>query len=75
VWRDQLQGALVFLTTVAITSGALLILDGIARRPPQALEVAVLVVSSILATVVRYIGLRYWVFAPHKHPVTNSPLS
>jgi putative flippase GtrA len=66
VWRDQLQGAFVFLTTVAITSGALLILDGIDRRPARALEVAVLVVSSTLATVVRYIGLRFWVFAPHK---------
>jgi putative flippase GtrA len=64
--RDQAHGAFVFLAAVAITSGALLVLDAIDRRPPRALEVAVLVVSSTLATVVRYIGLRFWVFAPHK---------
>ena len=75
VWRDQIQGAFVFLTTVAITSGALLILDGVDRRPARAPEVAVLVVSSTLATVVRYLGLRYWVFAPHKPAVTDQPLS
>jgi glycosyltransferase involved in cell wall biosynthesis len=71
VWRDQIQGAFVFLVTVVITSGALLILDGAYNRPPRALEVAVLVVSSILATVVRYLGLRFWVFAPAKHPASE----
>jgi glycosyltransferase involved in cell wall biosynthesis len=75
IWRDQIQGALVFLTTVAITSGALLMLDGVDRRPPRVLEVAVLVISSVLATVVRYLGFRYWVFAPHKPAVTDQPLS
>jgi glycosyltransferase involved in cell wall biosynthesis len=69
-WRDQIQGAFVFLTTVAITSGALLILDAIDRRPPRALEVTVLVISSVAATVVRYLGLRFWVFAPAKEPLT-----
>jgi putative flippase GtrA len=64
--RHQAQGAFVFLATVAITSGALLTLDALDRGPARALEVAVLVVSSTLATVVRYLGLRFWVFAPHK---------
>jgi putative flippase GtrA len=73
--RDQAQGAFVFLATVAITSGALLVLDAVDRRPARALEVAVLVVSSTLATVVRYLGLRFWVFAPHKPQATDSPLS
>ena len=75
VLRDQAGGGFVFLATVAITSGALLLLDGIDRRPARALEVGVLVVSSVLATVVRYIGLRFWVFAPHKPPATEQPLS
>ncbi|HEY5317246.1 MAG TPA: glycosyltransferase [Solirubrobacteraceae bacterium] len=75
VLRDQAQGAFVFLATVAITSGALLVLDGVDRRPARALEVAVLVSSSTLATVVRYLGLRYWVFAPHKAAVADRPLS
>jgi putative flippase GtrA len=69
--RDQAQGAFVFLATVAITSGALLVLDAVDRRPARALEVAVLVIASTLATVVRYLGLRFWVFAPHKPTVTD----
>jgi putative flippase GtrA len=69
--RDQAHGAFVFLATVAITSGALLVLDALDRRPARGLEVAVLVVSSTLATVVRYLGLRFWVFAPHKPPITD----
>ncbi|MDQ6804596.1 MAG: bifunctional glycosyltransferase family 2/GtrA family protein [Actinomycetota bacterium] len=73
--RDQAQGAFVFLATVAITSGALLVLDAVDRRPARALEVAVLIVSSSIATVVRYLGLRFWVFAPHKPPITDQPLS
>ena len=75
VWRDQIQGAFVFLTTVAITSGALLMLDGVDRRPPRALEVTVLIISSVLATVVRYLGFRFWVFAPPKTPATDRQLS
>jgi len=75
VVRDQAQGAFVFLATVAITSGALLILDLIDRRPARVLEVAVLVVASTLATVVRYIGLRFWVFAPRKRSATEQSLS
>ena len=75
VLRDQAQGAFVFLATVAITSGALLVLDAVDRRPARAVEVAVLVLASTLATVVRYIGLRFWVFAPHKSPTTGQPLS
>jgi glycosyltransferase involved in cell wall biosynthesis len=73
--RDQAQGAFVFLATVAITSGALLMLDAVDRRPARAVEVAVLAVSSTLATVVRYLGLRFWVFAPHKRQATDHALS
>ena len=75
VLRDQAEGAFVFLATVAITSGALVLLDAVDRRPPRALEVAVLVVSSMLATVVRYLGLRFWVFAPHKPHAREQSLS
>jgi putative flippase GtrA len=32
-------------------------------RPPRALELAVLVAASAVATVTRYVALRSWVFA------------
>jgi glycosyltransferase involved in cell wall biosynthesis len=63
VLRDQALGVFVFLAAVAITSGALALLDAVDDQPARALEATVLVVASTLATVVRYLGLRFWVFA------------
>jgi glycosyltransferase involved in cell wall biosynthesis len=62
--RHHLQGVLVFLLTVAITSGALLALGGLDPSPPRALQLIVLIAASVVATVIRYLGLRHWVFRP-----------
>jgi glycosyltransferase involved in cell wall biosynthesis len=62
--RHHVQGALVFVLTVAITSGALLALGGLDPSPPRALQLLVLVAASAVATLVRYLGLRHWVFRP-----------
>jgi hypothetical protein len=53
---------MVFALTVALTSGALAVLHGLAARPSRWLELAVLVAASTCATVSRYIALRSWVF-------------
>jgi putative flippase GtrA len=62
--RHQLAGAVVFLVTLALTSLALAVMHRL--HPPLPVEVAVLVVVSAVATVLRYIGLRTWVFARRK---------
>jgi glycosyltransferase involved in cell wall biosynthesis len=62
VLRHHVRGAVVFVLTLALTSGALLVLHGIDATPPRAVELAVLVVAGFAATVTRYVALRTWVF-------------
>jgi glycosyltransferase involved in cell wall biosynthesis len=61
--RQHAAGALVYLLALALTGGALGVLHAIDPRPARALEVAVLVLASALATVSRYVALRSWVFS------------
>jgi putative flippase GtrA len=61
--RQHAMGAFVFALTLALTSGALVLLHALLAHPSRLLEAAVLVVASTCATVTRYVGLRYWVFA------------
>ena len=64
--RQHAMGAVVYLLTLGLTSGALAVLHALAASPSRLLEAGVLVVASACATVTRYVGLRFWVFA-HKH--------
>ena len=61
--RHQLRGGLVFVLTLALTNGALLVLHGVDPAPPRAVELAVLVAANLTATVTRYVAMRTWVFA------------
>jgi putative flippase GtrA len=58
----HVRGALVFALTLALTTGALAVLHGLDRSPSRGLELAVLLASSVTATVTRYVALRTWVF-------------
>ena len=62
------------MLTLALTSGALVVLHGIDAAPPRAVELAVLVVASATATVTRYVALRSWVFARRRPaPASDAP--
>jgi glycosyltransferase involved in cell wall biosynthesis len=63
VVRHQLLGGFVFLLALGLTSGALAVLHAVVPQPARLLEVSVLVVASIGATLSRYVCLRWWVFA------------
>jgi glycosyltransferase involved in cell wall biosynthesis len=63
--RHHAQGGAVFVLTVLLTSGALGILHLVDPSPGHAVELVVLVAASVLATVSRFVALRFWVFA---HP-------
>jgi glycosyltransferase involved in cell wall biosynthesis len=78
--RHHVRGALVFVLTLALTSGALAVLHGLDASPRRAVELAVLVAASLVATVTRYVGLKTWVFArrrgrgqPPPHAAQLSP--
>jgi putative flippase GtrA len=71
--RHHLRGALVFILTLALTSGALAVLHGLDPAPARAIELAVLVAASVTATITRYIALRTWVFARASSVGTHDP--
>jgi putative flippase GtrA len=62
VWRHQLKGLAAFGFALAITSGALGLLHLLAPSASRAVEVVVLVVANLVATVLRFLLLRHWVF-------------
>jgi putative flippase GtrA len=61
--RVHLQGLFVFAMYYALTSGALLGLHAVDAQPSRWLEVAVLLVASVLGTAGRFVLMRSWVFA------------
>jgi putative flippase GtrA len=58
VARHQASGLLVFLFGLAITSGSLLVLHHFGLTRDRAVELSVLVVANLVATLVRFIALR-----------------
>ncbi|MCG2797510.1 MAG: bifunctional glycosyltransferase family 2/GtrA family protein [Cellulomonas sp.] len=65
----QGQGFAVFLLAWALTSGALGVLHLTAPAAPRTVELAVLVVANLGATVLRFLLLRGWVFRTRTPPV------
>lgn len=57
----QFQGLLIFTLGLALTSGSLFALHHGAPGAPIALELVVLVLANLVATLIRFVGLR-WVF-------------
>lgn len=66
VTRHHLEGLTVFAIALTITSGSLGLLHVVAPVPHRGVELAVLVAANLLATVVRFVLLRGWVFHPSR---------
>ena len=60
--RHQLQGLVVFCLGLALTSGSLAALHAAEPTPHRLLELAVLIMANLLATALRFVLLRGWVF-------------
>ena len=60
--RHQLQGLGIFLLGLAVTSGSLSVLHTAAPDAGHLLELSVLVSANLVATVLRFVLLRSWVF-------------
>lgn len=65
--RHHVEGLIVFGIALGITSGSLAVLHGISPTPHGGVELAVLVAANLLATVVRFVLLRGWVFHPRRN--------
>ena len=64
--RHHLEGVIVFALGLLLTSGALALLHAWHPAPMRALEVAVLIVANLAATLLRFLLLRHWVFAARR---------
>jgi putative flippase GtrA len=60
--RHQLQGAAAFVTGLGLSAGALVLLDLAAPNASKAVEVAGLIAANGLATVVRFLLMKVWIF-------------
>jgi putative flippase GtrA len=61
-WKHQAQGLVVFAVGLGLTSGSLALLDGLSTAPPKSVELFVLVLANLVATGVRFLLMRIWVF-------------
>src|SRR5439155_22693255 len=61
--RHQMQGLVVFGLGLALTSCSLWLPAHLTSQPPRAIELGVLVLANLLATALRFVLLREWVFA------------
>ncbi|WP_097326656.1 bifunctional glycosyltransferase family 2/GtrA family protein [Paractinoplanes atraurantiacus] len=61
-WRHQAQGLIVFGVGLLLTSGSLALLNTAAPGHSKPLELFALIVANLLATAVRFLMLRVWVF-------------
>ena len=59
---QQFQGLVVFGLGLALTTGALALLAGAAPGAGAAVELAVLVAANALATLLRFVAFRTWIF-------------
>ncbi|GAA3910015.1 sugar translocase [Amorphoplanes auranticolor] len=60
-WRHQAQGLVVFAVGLGLTSGSLALLHTLSD-PPTSVELGVLIAANLVATGVRFLLMRIWVF-------------
>ncbi len=65
--RSQVEGLIVFGLGLGLTSGALAVLGALSAAPGRGAEIAVLVGANLVATVLRFLAYRSWVFSPRRH--------
>ena len=62
LWQHQAQGLAVFVASLGLTGGSLVLLHAFDADPAQPLELGVLVVANLATTCLRFLLLRTWVF-------------
>ena len=72
--RQHALGAFVYALTLGLTTGALAVLHGLDPGASRVLELTVLVVAGVGATVTRYMALRSWVFARRGERASLQPV-
>ncbi|WP_255605450.1 bifunctional glycosyltransferase family 2/GtrA family protein [Mycolicibacterium xanthum] len=71
--RHHTEGLVVFGVALSITSGALWLLHLVVPAPHHVTELGVLVVANLIATALRFVLLRGWVFHPRRNSAEGIP--
>jgi putative flippase GtrA len=66
--RHQVQGLIIFGLGLSLTSGALFALHAANATAPATVELVVLVTANLVATLLRFVLLRLWMFHRTFHP-------
>ena len=72
--RQQSQGLAVFALGLAVTSGSLLLLRRYDPAASHSLELAVLIGASVIATLLRFVLFRAWIFPQRRAGATPAGL-
>jgi putative flippase GtrA len=70
-WRQQAEGLAVFAIGLGLTSGSLSLLQAATETPHPGAELAVLMIANLVATGIRFLLLRVWIF--RSRSTGNSP--
>ena len=73
--RAQFQGLVVFGLGLGLTSGSLAVLHAVSAHPRSTTELVVLVAANAMATLLRFVLLRGWVFAPGRGKANASEIT
>ncbi|WP_213815645.1 bifunctional glycosyltransferase family 2/GtrA family protein [Glaciihabitans sp. dw_435] len=69
--KHQLQGLVVFALAWVITSGSLVLLEAVRPEFSAHAQLLVLMAANLIATVLRFVLLRVWVFRRQRHPAAS----
>jgi putative flippase GtrA len=69
--RHQFKGLITFGIGLALTSGALAALHSGSAHPGRWTEVSLLIAANLVATVIRFLLYRHWVFGAPKRPAQS----
>ena len=73
--RHQFQGLIVFGLGLGLTTGALALLGHLAPGASQAVELVAIIAANAVATVLRFVLFRVWVFRPRTALVPSAPVT
>jgi putative flippase GtrA len=71
--RHQVEGGVAFLIGLVLSNGALAVLHAASAAPSHAVELSVLVFANAMATLVRFLLMRAWVFNPKRTGPNPNP--
>ncbi len=71
--RQQVQAFGVFLLTWGATSGGLAVLDALAPQAGTAVKTLALGAATAVSTMVRFVVMRRWIFAPPRSVAVDGP--